>query len=430
MTATYLQRMRTIPRDVWLTNVGYVLMYMNLFGVGGVLLNLYLLRIGYDARYVGLVNAAMLAAIAAGAPLGGILGRRWGCRRLMIGGTIVATLGATLIALGDLLPPAVRSLWLPTHYALMGAGLAVFVTNSQVYVRAACGDEGCDHAYAMRSALGPVAGFLGALLGGLLPGLLAPALGVTLQDPAAYRWPLLGAGLLLGVGVVALLPTRDLIAPVARGAKAETRASPLPLIPIVVVMVFGLLRWIGNGPANTFMNVYLDAGLGASTATIGLVRALGQILAVPAALLMPLATARWGRVGVLMGGAVAMALALLGLALAPHMAVAAVCFVLTAVLFSLTGPVCPGYQLSLAPTEWGSVMVGMATLASGAASAGMALGGGHLIQSFGYEELFLISAGGAAASALVLWVYERVRTRAPARLAAPTLPGTSSQGES
>jgi len=418
MTTTYMQRMRAIPRDVWLTLVSQVLVYLNYFGIGGVLFNLYLLRMGYDARFVGLVNAALLVAVAAGAPLSAVVGRRWGCRRPMIWGMIAATVGLTLVALGDLLPAPMRAPWLVGAYALVGLGFVLFATINSVYIRAACGDAGCDHAFALRAAVGPVAGFVGALLGGLLPGWIAPALGVTPQDPAAYRWPLLGAGLLIGLGVLALLPTRDVAAPAARGPDAVTRATTLPWVPIAMMMLFFLLRWVGNGPPNTFMNVYLDAGLGASTATIGLVRGLGQILSIPAALLVPLATARWGRAGVMVGAALVMGLAMLALALAPSVAVAVPCFVLTAVLFAFAGPIIPGYTMSLVPAEWASVMVGMTTAMSGAAAAGMALGGGYLIQSFGYVELFLICAGGSLASAALLWAYDRARRRAPAQVAA------------
>jgi hypothetical protein len=48
--------------------------------------------------------------------------------------------------------------------------------------------------------------------------------------------------------------------------------------------------------------------------------------------------------------------------------------------------------------------------AGGGIGAAIALGGGHLIASFGYVELFLVSVGAARASSAFLWSYDRRRT--------------------
>ncbi|MBN1401846.1 MAG: hypothetical protein JXA74_13470 [Anaerolineae bacterium] len=108
MSATYLQQMRRIPRDAWLSMVGFVLIYMYFVGVAGVLGNLYLLRMGYDARYVGLGNAREMIAYTVAGPLAGAAGRRWGCRALMMLGMGLATVGGALFALGDLVMASVR----------------------------------------------------------------------------------------------------------------------------------------------------------------------------------------------------------------------------------------------------------------------------------------------------------------------------------
>ena len=54
-----------------------------------------------------------------------------------------------------------------------------------------------------------------------------------------------------------------------------------------------LLQVMGVGSVFLFLNVYLDAGLGAPTASIGTLLALGRLGGVPAALLAPLLVARW-----------------------------------------------------------------------------------------------------------------------------------------
>lgn len=70
---------------------------------------------------------------------------------------------------------------------------------------------------------------------------------------------------------------------------AAQLAGAAPYRMMVVLGVVILLTGMGEGAARTFFNVYLDAGLHTPTASIGVLAAVGQLLAAPAALAMPLA---------------------------------------------------------------------------------------------------------------------------------------------
>ena len=151
-----------------------------------------------------------------------------------------------------------------------------------------------------------------------------------------------------------------------------------------------------------FFNVYMDDGLGVSTALIGSLTAGGQLLAACTALAAPALSQRFGRVPVITAGAGAMVLCLVPLALVAHWAVAgAACMVLVA-LSSVRRSVYIVFQQELVPERWRVTMSSALTMAYGISIAGVSLGGGWMIDALGYRALFLSCAVITAAGRTLL----------------------------
>jgi hypothetical protein len=53
--ASYWRVVRGFNRDIWLVLVTWALVAFAYFGIQGVLLNLYLLRLGYGPKFIGLL---------------------------------------------------------------------------------------------------------------------------------------------------------------------------------------------------------------------------------------------------------------------------------------------------------------------------------------------------------------------------------------
>src|SRR6266704_2374936 len=77
------------------------------FGLQGVLLNLYLLRLGFGPEFIGLLlgSGQLMWAIAAGA-----VGRRIGLRTALLSGFVLLGVAFGLLLLVEALP---RALWVP-----------------------------------------------------------------------------------------------------------------------------------------------------------------------------------------------------------------------------------------------------------------------------------------------------------------------------
>jgi MFS family permease len=408
MVANYLNALRRFSRDVRLYLLITSLIGFSVFGgIYSVLFNLYLLRMGYGPEFVGLVNASGLLAIVAFSLPAGTLSGRWGTRRMMIAGLclMVTGYGLSPLPMPAFAPDAAQRTWILAANLLGGLGIATYLVNGSPFMMGATGPEERAHAFSMQGALSPLAGFAGSLVGGWLPGVLAPALGVSLDGPAPYRYALLIATVAMSPAVLAMLATRE-TGP-ARTEETATPAGPAPYGLIALMALVVLLQAAGEGAARTFFNVYLDAQLHVPTPQIGALFAVGQLLAAPAALTAPLLMARWGRGRTYVLASLGVALSLLPLALVPHWSAAGLGFVGLIALASIARPIVIIYQQEAVSPAWRSAMASGTTMGVGLSWFATALGGGHAIAALGYPSLFLTGAALTTSGALLFWAHLR-----------------------
>ena len=400
MLATYQQSFRLFSRDVRLFLFAGAFVGFTYFGIYALLLNLYLLRLGYGPAVIGLVNAAGPLALALGSLPAGVLSQRWGSRRSLILGFSLLMLGFGLLPLVEFIPDGGRIGWLVATYMLAWLGGTFFVVSGNPFLVSATTAQERNHAFALQSAILALSGFVGNLVGGLLPGWFAGIFDVGLEQALPYRYPLWFAAALMLPAVFAawaLQPVSD--EPDQRSA-ASSAAAPVTMM-LLLTLVF-LLRVAGEWAMRIFFNVYLDAGLHETTARIGTLTAVGQLLGI-AALSAPLAMARWGKVRTIGWGSVGMACAYLPLILLRHWVGAGLGFMGMVALVSLTNPMFTVFTLESVPARWRNMMAGTMFMAMGGAVALIALGGGYLIEGLGYRTLFLISASLPLVGALLFF---------------------------
>jgi len=411
---SWRQAIGLLSRNARLYLASAALMGFTIFGgIYSLLMNLYLLRLGYGLEFIGVVNAAALLGWAVACLPAGMLGRRWGSRRSMVAGMGITMAGYLLVPFCEIVPAgAGRAAWLIVSYLAGNIAISLYDVNSQPFLAASSTPAERNHLFSLQAALWPLAGFAGSLIGGLLPGLFAGILGTTTVDPGPYRYPLMISAATLGIAVLALSATKPVPgerapAPVPDPAQALPAArGGLLLIPLLGVVM--LLQGSGEGAARTFFNVYLDTALHAPTARIGLLVAIAQLVAVPGALLMPAAARRWGHRRVFSWGTIGVALGLLPLALVPQWAVAGLGYMAVIAFVSLTRAAVLVYLMEIMPEERRAAMSGVYTMAMGLSWSAVAAGGSRVITVLGYPFFFMAGAGLTAASAAAFALTARI----------------------
>lgn len=408
----YIDTVRHFGRNVRLYMFATALMGFTYDGgIYAVIFNLYLLRLGYGPALVGQVNAAGMLAFAVCAFPAGALGERWGNWRMLLIGLWIMFGGSLLLTLAEWLPPEGRPAWLFVMYVVMNAGLSLYFVNCVPYLMTITSVREHNAAFSVQSALISLAAFAGSLLAGFLPGLFVWAFGLSIDDAAPYRYPLVVASLLFTTGIWAILSSRP---DGDQGGEPHTTVADIPAGGSRDVWrLIGLLTFVrlllvsGSAVAMTFFNVYMDDGLAVPTEQIGVAISIGRLMAAPAALLTPLLAARLGNARVTMLASLGVAIFLTPLALAPVWYAATLGYVGAMAMTSIRYPAFMVYTMALIPPRFRSMVAGAGEMAAGLAFAILAFAGGFIIVVGGYRPLFLLGAALNLAGAIALGLFFR-----------------------
>lgn len=442
MLSSYLTALRSFQRNVWLYLVAMSLIGFTVDGgIYSVVFNLFVLRLGYDPAFVGQVNSIGLLAFAICSLPAGALGARMGNRRAMIMGLFTLMGSGLLLALSEFIPASLRAYWLIGFYMGYHSSIAIFFVNTAPFLMATTHESQRSHAFAIQSAMISSAAFVGSLVGGLLPGFFANALALPLDAATPYRYPLLIAALMIVLGIGALVAAKE-----SSGSEAATTVVPPPLPPrrtypslfrvprfqrinwktmergfvilLVVISLVRLFQIAGMAVLSTFFNVYMDDGLGAPTAQVGLITGLGRLLAVPLVLTMPILAERWGHRHLVTLSSFSAVFFLLPVALLPNVWAAGLGYMGVMAGSSIRYTSFMVFIMAMIKPEQRSLMSGLSEMTAGLSFAAMAWIGGYIIVNQGYQALFLVGAGATCFGTLLFWLY--FRTPQPVQRVAET----------
>jgi MFS family permease len=405
MLTSYLQKMRLLNRNARLYILSSVFTGFAYLGIETVLLNLYLLRLGYGPDFTGFVFAVGSLTMTAVSLPAGALSRQLGVRRLMVWGMGVMVLGSALLPFASFIPEAEQRVWILAATTLGWLGATLYMVNGIPYLTAATQEEERSHAFSLWVALFPLAGFIGALFAGNLPALFGALLGTTPDAATPFQASLWLSTTIYALGLIAVLPTSETAAEDVGAAGRQRRRVPVGIIAALGMVA--LLRMAGTGAGQTFFNVYLDAALAVPTRRIGSAMAIAQLVGAAAALLAPILMARYGKRHTYVLACLGMALAFLPLALVPNWIAAGAAYVILWTMTSIADPAFQVFGQEAVTPEWRAAVSGASMTAQGLSWAIVGLVGGRAVVAFGYRSLFLIVAVLAAAAALVFWLYFR-----------------------
>ena len=210
---------------------------------------------------------------------------RFGPRNTMAAGSALMAAGSALIILVEWLPAGVWSYWLIGSWLLLWAGAALHTVNGIPYLMTLSSPAQRDYAFAAQSSATALFSFAGSLLAGFLPALYAARLGLSLELPGAYRLGLWSAPIVFLLAAVAILLVRPVTLARPDASLGAANRRPVGILLFVTLTIF--LMSAVAGAVRSFFNVYLDSGLALSTARIGLIMGVGQLLPAVAALSAP-----------------------------------------------------------------------------------------------------------------------------------------------
>jgi len=344
----------------------------------GVLLGIYLARLGLDAATVGLVVSCGLGGAALAALLVTVGGDRFGRRRALVGLALAGAAGTAVALATSRLPvliPAVVVGMLNGMGRDRGAALVV----EQAILPATAGEERRTLSFAWYSMLQDIGHSLGALLAGA-PVLLRAWLGI--DELGSYR-------LVLGTNAALLLATALLylsLSPVAEAPAARrvplSPGSRRPLFGLAAL--FGLDSLAGGFLTSALLAYFFFERFGVAESTIGLLFFGARVANAGSHLGAAWLAKRIGLVNTMVFTHIPSSVLLLTVAYAPSFPVAAVLFLLREGLVEMDVPTRQSYVMAVVRPEERTFASGLTNLvrlggwAVAPAFAGLLMVGGSL----------------------------------------------------
>lgn len=390
-----LQRMRQLSR-----NARLLLLALGLIGVGygafGTLFALYIIELGFDEGFLGRLVAVGAAAGALFSIPAGLVSDRIGAHRGLLIGMVVT-------AVGILIECTVTSAPLLIGGSLVAAlGVTLVYVAQAPFIAANSSESERTYVYSLAAAMLVALSIVGSLLAGVGPGLIQgtwPAL----STAAAYRATIL----LIGVISVGSLPV------LMRLQTVERSARPLPSRDLLTrclqssavrrLIGTGLLLALGGGLVVPFFTIYFQE-LGASTGAVGLIRAVGIGATVIGSLAAPWLAARFGLVGGVVVARLCSAPFLLLMGVSPLLAGAVAAFALRTFVVYLSDPLHTDFSMRVVPTPARATANSLTFMSW---NLTLALGGwlgGRLIAETSYQLVFIIGSLITMVAASAYWL--------------------------
>jgi len=412
---SWLRAIRGFDRNAYLLFATGGILGFTYLGITTLLSNLFFVRLGYGTEVIGNLNALFYLLHMAFSVPAGAVGMRFGSRRAMLAGGVIALAGWGIApAASFLLFPDLRMAALVGSRVLGALGGALFIVNSNPALIGAVDPGSGTYAFAFNNVVVSISTFLGNVCGGLFPPFFSWATGKNLASSLPYGLSLWAAVACLLPGLAALSVFRE----TGRGNQEPDAAggarAPLAIIALIAVVRF--FREVGYGGVTGFFTVYLDSRLQLSTAIIGLLVSVSSIASVVFSPMMPPVARRWGTGRTSLAGLLVMAAGVLPIALLEHPVSAGIGWAGMTAANSMNEAAMQVYIMTAVAPRWRALMSGAANMATTLGLAASASAGGYAIGAWGYRTLFLISACSILASAAFFGVHlwTRARRGAPA----------------
>jgi len=391
-----------VGREVWLLCLATGLINAGYLSMMGLLKTIFVLRLGYDADFVGTIMAVGSLSFALSSLLGGILGGRFGARPMMIAGAAVVAGGMALLPLTEFVPVAIQPLWPPLVQIVTSAGWAWVAVNLVPALTAFSEPENRKDAYGLKEAAAGSGMFLGAIVGGLLPAFFASALDLSLDTPAPYRYALMASVLVAAAALIPVVRVGD-VPRTQSATRIPLHTSFAALRPFAALIFAALLNHAAVASTRVFYPAYLDRVFMLPTALIGLIASIGTLLAVVGSLSGPrVIGSRSSGFGMIVAS-IGMTASLLLMGLFDNWLAAAIGTIGTLALIGLWTLAYQVLQMEMAEPAQRSLVAGVGWMGMSLGFTLMSFAGGQIVTAYGYRPMFLLGAALSATSAAMMW---------------------------
>lgn len=367
--------------------LGYSLLAGLGTGIWNVMFNLYLLRLGYDIKFIGLFWLVDMGFHGLFAFPAGLIGDKIGRRKTFILATIIS-----IVARGILLFTTDRT-GLLVLAAIAGTGEGFHAVAGAPFMMENSEPKERPLLFSLESSFGMISTFAGSLSGGFLPLVWAGIVGVPRIDPQAARLALVTSLPLTLVALVPLAMIREkAVELVGSFAELFTLRNIVSHGVIAKLVLCGSFIGLAFGLSTRFFNVFFAEARHATDSQVGMIFAIGSLSAAFSILLSPMLTKKWGKVRSILFSQVSSIPFLLLMATVPGLPMVAGFYVLRGALYGISMPLRQQLSMEFIVSRERATTAGLTHMVfdlGGSFGAGLA---GLLIVGANFTAAFIVAS--------------------------------------
>ena len=344
--------------------------------------NLYILSLGYQQDFLGLLlSITSLPAIALSMPVG-FLANRVGSKRVLLWGRWATAGTLALFALSTSAPALIITRLLN--------GLAQILVNVALFplLTQCCPPEQRTALFSGQRAFQTFASVIGSLVGGFLPNWFASLLGVGPESMLAYRGTLLVAIVFMAASALPLSRIR-----VGERIHARRRYPGLAIFGMLPkwgrIIAPNVLIILGASLFVPFLNVFFREEFGVSNASLGSIFAMMNLVIGLATLGGPWVVRRLGLVRAIVTLQITPLPLMVVMAFSRFLPLVLVCHWVRAAIARMSGPLASLFIMEQVSDDERSLINGLEQTANRLGSATMPYISGVIQVNYGFAPLFL-----------------------------------------
>ncbi len=370
------------------------------------LYNLYLLRLSYEADFIGQVaGMAPLASALLALPIG-MLSDRFGRKPFLVASCLLMVVSQVGLCL------ATASAWLLAFSFLGGMAMACIWVNHVPFLSDNAAPARRAEALVLWSALQIVVRMFLSLLGGFLPGIMGFVLDRSAETPEPFRYALLFGAF---CSLVAVVPLIRMPSHAGRHTSGEERnREPESSIvsqwrAFIGIAALSGTRGFSMGLTFPFFNVFFEEELHVGATAIGVIFFLSQLVSLPSTFAAPTLVRRFGATLTILplrsvGG---LAVGVMGTVI--NLPIAVITFLLARAVEVVDNPTEQNFSTQILPRRYLARIQGFRVCGFHIFSFAGSILGGLLILDYGYGAAFGLACLARIASGVFMAAYFGLR---------------------
>jgi MFS family permease len=353
-------------------------------GIWTVLLNLYLLDLGFREDFIGymFLLSGLVAGLAA-FPVGIVCDKIGRKKSLLTGVMAGSVFNAILVCTSNPIPLLTVSLFGGFgglfSVILWVVGPPFMMENSKPEERT--------HLFSMNLATWFLSNMAGSFAGGFLPEVFGSLLGVGNESVMAYRVTLTVSVVFLFLSFLPYFAIKERQYQknnATMSSRLSLKAIQSRAVISKLVLTTGLIG-LGAGLIVPFFNVFFKNKLQATPEHIGIIFALGNVMTAVGIVLAPVLSGRLGKVRAVVLTQVSSIPFILGIAFSPNLGFASVSYLARGTLMVMGAPIYQNLAMEMVQTEERATTSGFTTMADripravGSSIAGQTMTGGNYV---------------------------------------------------